>query len=336
MGYLNDISAAAKSVNLPFEKFSGCKILVTGATGLIGSCLVKVLMNVPEMDFDVYASGRNEERAKALFGEFWEKERFHFIKIDVMESVNSGITFHYIIHAASYAGPADFQSHPVGIIKTNIIGLSNLLDYGRNNGLRRLLYVSSGEVYGLGDGRVFDESYSGYVDCTSPRSCYPSAKRAAESLCVAYGQEYGIECVIARPCHVYGPEFTERDNRAYAQFIRNARNGNDIVMNSAGSQLRSWCYVVDCASALLHILLLGHPGEAYNVADDNSVVSVRQFAQACADIAGVKMICPDSFNPTDIASRQSVYSVGKLSSLGWAPMTALADGILNSIDYCER
>ena len=79
---------------------------------------------------------------------------------------------------------------------------------------------------------------------------------------MCYAAEYGVDVVIGRPCHTYGPFFTESDNRAYAQFIRNAIAGEDIVLKSTGLQYRSWCYVVDCASALLHILLKGETGQA--------------------------------------------------------------------------
>ena len=310
----------AASAALPWEKLSGCNILITGATGLIGSCLVEVLMSRPEKYYHVYASGRNEERARKRFAEFADDERFHFVKYDVMEPLQSDVEFQYIIHAASNASPNFFVSNPVEIIKSNILGLSNLFDYGKAHGLRRLLYVSSGEIYGQGDGRIFTEDYSGYVDITSPRSCYPSSKRAAETLCVSYAQEYGIESVIARPCHVYGPNFTESDNRVYAQFIRNVLAGEDIVMKSTGEQCRSWCYVVDCVNGLLHILLKGENGQAYNIADECSNISIKELAELIAAICGKKVVF-DFPADTEKAGfnvvTKSIFSTQKLQSLGW-------------------
>ena len=99
--------------------------------------------------------------------------------------------------------------------------------------LKRFLYISTGEVYGEGDGRAFTEDYSGYVDCTKPRSCYPSSKRASETLCASYSSEYGLDVVIARPSHTYGPYFTESDNRVYAQFIRNGLKGGKVLAHSS-------------------------------------------------------------------------------------------------------
>ena len=275
---------------IPWHKLSGSKIFVTGATGLIGGCLVEALMMNPKRDYQVYASGRNMERALLRFRDFYNDTSFHFVQYDVLEPLTCDINFDYIIHAASNASPNFFVQKPVEIIKSNIEGVINLMDHGLHHGMKRFLYVSSGEVYGEGDGRVFTEDYSGYVDCSQPRSCYPSSKRAAETLCVSYAAEYGVDVVIARPCHVYGPCFTEQDNRVYAQFIRNVLNAENIVMKSSGEQFRSWCYVVDCVSALLHILLNGECGEVYNIADVESNISIRELAETIASIGGRKVV----------------------------------------------
>ena len=215
-GYIDDVKAVGQ-LDLPWNQLSGANILITGATGLIGGCLVEVLMSRQEKNYHVYAAGRNEERAKAKFKAYADDPQFHFVKYDVMQPLESNLQFDFIVHAASNASPNFFANSPVEVMKSNILGVANLMEYGMQHGMRRFLYVSSGEVYGEGDGRVFTEDYSGYVDCTLPRSCYPSSKRAAETFCVSYADEYGCDVVIARPCHVYGPGFTESDNRVYAQ-----------------------------------------------------------------------------------------------------------------------
>lgn len=320
--------------DLPWDTLTGCNILVTGATGLIGGCLVEVLMMNPRRDYQVYASGRNEGRAKARFKDYADNPAFHFVQYDVMQPLQSDVRFDYIIHAASSANPKTYATQPVEVMKANLEGVANLMEYGLNHGMKRFLYVSSGEVYGEGDGRVFTEDYSGYVNPTSPRSCYPSSKRAAETLCVSYAAEYGTDVVIARPCHVYGPYFTEQDNRVYAQFIRNVLRGEDIVMKSTGEQFRSWCYVVDCVSALLYILLKGTNGEAYNIADANSNISIRELAETIAAIGGRKVVIdlPNTdekrgFNPVT----KSVISTIKLESLGWGPQCHLLTGLTRTL-----
>lgn len=324
------------SLDLPWGELSGCNILIIGATGLIGSCLVDVLMLNPRKDYHVYASGRNEGRAKQRFAEYISDKMFHFVRYDVMYPLESDVDFHYIIHAASNASPNFFAKNPVEIMKSNINGIGNLMEYGLQHGLKRMLFVSSGEVYGEGDGRVFTEDYSGYVDITSPRSCYPSSKRAAETLCVSYMAEYGVDVVIARPCHTYGPNFTESDNRVYAQFIRNVLNGEDIVMKSHGEQFRSWCYVVDCISALLYILLKGEKGEAYNIADADSNISIRELAEIVANVTGKRVILDV---PDEVELRgynvvtKSIFSTEKIEVLGWQPLTHIKEGIEKTICF---
>lgn len=323
------------SQELPWEKLSGCNILVTGATGLIGGCLVETLMMNPGRDYHVYASGRNEERARKRFVDYANDRAFHFIRYDVMTPLESDVRFDFIIHAASNGSPNFFAQKPVEVMKSNLYGAVNLMEYGLLHGMKRMLFVSSGEVYGEGDGRVFSEDYSGYVDCTKPRSCYPTSKRAAETLCVSYADEYGADVVIARPCHTYGPHFTEQDNRVYAQFIRNVLCGEDIVMKSTGEQFRSWCYVVDCASALLYILLKGEKSHAYNIADDQSSISIRELAETVAKIGGKKVLIdvPDDNEKKgfNVVSK-SVFSTVKLEKLGWSPQTPIKDGIEHTIN----
>ena len=322
------------SQKLPWEKLSGCNILVTGATGLIGGCLIETLMMNPRRDYHVYASGRNEDRARKRFVNYANDKAFHFIRYNVMSPLECDVRFDYIIHAASNGSPNFFAQKPVEVMKSNLYGAVNLIEYGLSHGMKRMLFVSSGEVYGEGDGRVFTEDYSGYVDCTKPRSCYPTSKRAAETLCVSYVDEYGADVVIARPCHTYGPYFTEQDNRVYAQFIRNVLRGEDIVMMSTGEQFRSWCYVVDCVSALLYILLKGECNEAYNIADDQSNISIRELAEIIAEIGDRKVIIdvPNTkekkgFNPVT----KSVFSTNKLETLGWNVHTNIYEGLRNTI-----
>lgn len=332
--YFSDIDRAL-AAGLPLSQLDGCRILVTGATGLIGSCLVDMLMRPTEgRTWHVTAAGRNMQRARERFARYQGDARFALLPYDVNEPLSADERFDYIIHAASNASPNFFKNNPVEVITSNIQGVAHLMDYGLRHGMRRMLYVSSGEIYGVADKEEFSEHDSGYIDCTSVRSCYPSAKRAAETLCVSYAEEYATEVVIARPCHTYGPCFTESDNRAYAQFLRNALRGEDIVLKSRGEQLRSWIYVVDCASALLRILLQGTSGEAYNVADRQSVVTIRQLAEAISHAAGRQVVfdipdTPDGGNTTPI--KHAVFSTAKLESLGWRPLTSFSEAIEHTL-----
>lgn len=333
MSYTHDLALAAHAP-LPFEALEGRSILITGATGLIGGTLLEVLLARTDLHARFYALGRNAQRLRARLGEAWNDPRLTFISHNIEQPLEGDTPFDYIIHAASGASPKAFAEDPVGILRANIFATDHLLAYGLRHGLRRFLYVSSGEVYGEGDGRVFTEEYSGYVDPMQPRSCYPQAKRAAETLCAAYRQQTGIDTLVARPCHTYGPHFTESDTRVYAEFIRAARRGDDIVMKSRGEQYRSWVYVVDCATALLTILLKGEAGQAYNIADDGSNITIRELAEMIARMGAtrVRMELPTEaekavFNPV----KKSVFSAQRLKGLGWQPLHDMETSIRHSI-----
>lgn len=325
---------------LPWDQLDGCNILVTGATGLIGSAIIRTLMAQTGRKFQIYACGRNTERAHSLYQKYWNDETFHFIEYDVTNSLECNTIFHYIIDAASNASPNFFAQSPVEVMMANILGVHNLMQYGINHGMRRFLYISTGEIYGQGDGRVLTEDYCGYIPLLSARSCYPSSKRAAETLCSSYIAEYGTDAVIVRLSHVYGPGFTEQDNRVYAQFIRNVLRGEDIIMKSKGEQMRSWCYVDDCASAIMYALMHGKSGEAYNVADASSTISIKQLAEMIAEIGNKKVIVDmpseaekKGFNPVT----KSVFSTDKIESLGWKlSKGSMIDKMRKTIDICQN
>ncbi len=332
--YQEDVKRVAALFGLPWEQLSSKNILVLGATGLIGGCLVDLLMSHGGADYHVYAAGRNRERAQKRFAPYVESPFFHFFLFDVTEPVRTDLRFDYIVDAAGGASPQLYASDPVGVMKSNIFGVDNLLSFGVRHGLQKFVYVSSGEVYGEGDGRAFDEDDSGYVNPVEVRSCYPSAKRAAETLCVCYAHQYGVDVSIARPCHVYGPYFTETDNRVYAQFIRNVLRGEDIVLKSMGEAFRSWVYVVDCAAALLHIMLKGKNMEAYNIAHEESNVSIRALAELVAGLSNKKVVfdIPDDARQGKTTPiTKAVFSTSKLEALGWKPLFLLRQGLEHTI-----
>lgn len=328
----------AEIKDLPWEKLSGCNILVAGATGLIGSSFVDMLMRNSNKDYQVYALGRNAKRAQARFLRFKDDPAFHFLCDDVALPLARDESFHFIIHAASNGSPNFFANNPVEVMKSNLYGVSNLIEYGLTHDMKRFLYVSTGEVYGVNEAAVFDEDSYGYLDILDTRSCYPSSKRATETLAMCYAAEYGADVVVARPSHTYGPHFTESDNRVYAQFIRNVLNGDDIVVKSAGTQYRSWCYVEDCVSALLYILLKGKSGEAYNVADRSSVVTIRQLAEMIAHIAGRKVVMQvpsDNEKKGFTPIKHAVFDTAKLEALGWSVRGTMDEKLRRTIDVCR-
>lgn len=340
------------SDGLNLERLRGSRILVVGATGLIGSCIVDVLMQNPDKCYQVIASGRNRNRAKQKFAAYWEDDCFSFIEMDVTQTVQENLEgqtnekacsyllerVDYIIDAASNASPNFFKLKPVEVMKANINGVSHLMEYGLEHGMRRMVYVSSGEIYGEGDGSEFTEMSSGYVDCASVRACYPSSKRAAETLCMSYVEEYHADVVIARLSHTYGPGFTESDNRVFAQFIRNVLRGEDIVLKSKGEAFRSWLYVVDAAHAILRLLMDGEKGNAYNVAHSESNISIRQLAELIAGKAHRKVVFDipeDALQGNTTPITKATFNTDKLKALGWKPLFDVEQGFEHTLAECS-
>lgn len=272
-----------QEVRIPdLQSLRGKNILVTGSTGLIGSALIELLLIYADRyDITIYAGSRSKVKFTSRFE---ANKNLYCLELDVTKPLASDLKFDYIIHAASGASPSAFSTDPVGVMKANLLGAANLLDYGISHGIERFLYLSTGEVYGEGCIDKWAEKDSGHVDPMSVRSCYPSSKRATETLCVAYARQFNIDTVVARLCHTYLPMFTKHDNRVYAQFIRNVLHGENVILKSKGEQYRSWIYVVDCVAALLYILVNGQSGEAYNVANEESNITIKQLAEVVANV----------------------------------------------------
>lgn len=316
------------------EKLFHASVMITGASGLIGSFMTDMLLELnrtADADITVYAIDLSEERMAARFAEV-KTEKLIFVEHNVNDLPDFDFSVDYIIHAASNAFPAAFNSDPVGTIMSNIQGTKYLLDYGRDHGAKRLLYISSGEVYGQGDLSLdsFAETYGGYVDPTEPRSCYPNSKRCAETLCVSYTKQFGLETVIVRPSHTFGANATKADNRANVQFINQAMAGEDIVLTSAGSQMRSYTYIADSASAIISVLTAGESGQAYNIANPVSRTTVAGLAQTIADETGVKLVFadPDAVQKAELSPiAKQVLCADKLEALGWKGSFTVTDGV---------
>lgn len=337
--YKSEIESIISEQYIDWKKLDGKSVLVTGATGLIGTALVDTLMHLnlyTDIKVNVYTLDINKEAVNIRFGEYMDNVNFHFVQYDISKPLPGGAEYHYIIHAAGNANPVLYAKDPVGTMTSNFLGTYNLLEYGRQHRLERMLYVSSGEVYGEhGEGIViFDEDYSGYVNPMLPRSCYPSAKRAAETMCVSYTAQYGIETVVVRPCHIYGPTQTPRDSRAVAEFIRNGVNGEDIIMKSTGDQVRTLCYVMDAVAAFFTVLLNGVSGNAYNISDDQFEISIRELAETVAAASGttMKIELPDDVQKSGFTTiSRGVLSSKKLKKLGWKCRSDIHSGIEKTI-----
>lgn len=218
--YQEDIRNVASS-SLPWENLKNSSVLISGATGLIGSFLVDVIMHqnqVLGLQCNVYALGRSEEKAKVRFGYCYDSEWFQFIPYDINKPfVRDDIgDVDYVLHLASNTHPVAYATDPIGAITTNIIGTQNMLDFAYVHHAKRCAFASSNEVYGenRGDVEKFNEAYCGYIDCNTMRAGYPESKRCGEALCQAYIKQKEMDIVIPRLTRSYGPTMLMNDTKA--------------------------------------------------------------------------------------------------------------------------
>lgn len=329
MGYRDSIKSVLKELTISYGS-----ILVTGATGLIGSCIIDILLeaNKNGAKFKIYAMSRSEEKITNRFS----GKVIPFIQ-DVILPIKSDNDFDFIIHCASNADPRSYSTNPVETILTNIIGNENILNYCKEHKSTKMLLTSTFEVYGAIEGvSIYKENMSGIIDQTILRNGYPESKRSCELLLRSYVDEYDVNAVIVRLPSVYGPTMLKSDSKAHAQFIKNAIEHKNIVLKSKGEQIRSYTYVVDIASGIFKVLFEGEKGDIYNIANENSIASISDVATICAEIAGTKVVfdLPDEVESKGFSkSKDCILDNGKIKKLGWNAKYSLRDGLLETIDY---
>lgn len=335
--YINDLKLSQNTVpNL--KKIYNSHILITGATGLVCSAIVDfllVLNDTVNANIKIYLAARSEEKALQRFGNKLKRADIVFVAYDALKIIKWNYELDYIIHGASPANPYLYVKQPVETMFANIIGLKNIFEYAVKHKTKRVLFISSSEVYGNKDSSSpYKEMDYGFVDITNPRACYPSAKRACETLSAAYHDEYGVDCVNVRLGHIYGPTATRTDTRASSQFFYDVIDAHDIIMKSAGLQKRSYCYVADCVSAIITVLINGEVATAYNISNSRSIVTIRELAEMIALISGQHVRYA---NPTDAETRgynlmtNSSLDGTWLEKLGWQGYFDLQTGVTHTI-----
>lgn len=326
------------------DELAGKRVMITGCTGLICSAVVDVLIRWNETHAGkvrILAAGRNKKKVEDRFAPYKKNEWFVFVPYDA-SSIGNNLILHcdYIIHGASNASPNKIVREPVETMLSNFLGVKCLLDFVREKGSKRLLYISTSEVYGKKEHdkpSKIDEY--GWIDLLNPRSSYSIGKCAAETLCASYYDEYGVESVIIRPGHIYGPTAVESDNRVSSAWAYAVAHGEDIVMKSDGSQIRSYCYCLDSASAILKVLLRGKTIHAYNISNPESIINIRGMAEILAKSAGVKLkveLPTDAekkgFNPMSNSSLDST----ELLALGWRGLFDAERGFSHTVEILNQ
>lgn len=341
--YANEICRLAKEERL-WSRLDGKTVFLSGATGMIGACLTDLIMQhnlLTEHPIRLIACSRNAQTAAERFGRYMGKETFRYISCDINEPIPECGTVDYMIHAASNTHPRQYAADPIGTIEANVRGTQNLLDYAVSHTCRRFCFLSSVEIYGenRGDVEKFDEGYLGYLDCNTLRAGYPESKRLGETLCNAYREKYGLAFAIPRLSRTYGPTMLPSDSKAIAQFIRKAATGEDIVLKSEGNQKYSYCFVTDAAAGILYTMLFGEPGRAYNVADKESDITLKELSAILAGIAGTNVVFElpeESEKKGYSAATKAMLDACALEALGWQACVHLQEGLRCTVESLRQ
>lgn len=340
-------------INIDWSRLEGKKVLITGGTGLVGYGIARYLLHRNEKfnsGIDVNVMARDESCIREKFSEFLGSPSFTYMCQDIRDTLSDEYKADYIIHAAGKGAPAFFVKNPLEILDVSYTGTKNVLDYAGRVHAEKVVYISSGEVYGIlkdtetkaAGSRIKEygmtEDQCANIDILKSRSCYAVGKAMAENLCVCYGEKNDVNVNIARLCHTYGADILADESRVIFQFMRNVLNGEDVVLKSEGLQKRSYCHINDVVKGIMYILLYGSRGEAYNVSNRESVVSIRELAELIAGIKNKRVVYGQQSIEEKSGNSNIEFAVlnsEKLERLGYRPTIGLNEGLKEVIRIRE-
>jgi UDP-glucuronate decarboxylase len=304
------------------------RIVVTGGAGFLGSHLCERLIDEGHdvICLDNFFTGRRENIFHLL-----NNRRFELLRHDVIEPVLLEVD--QIYNLACPASPIHYQYNPVKTVKTNVMGMINMLGLAKRV-RARILQASTSEVYGDPNIHPQPESYWGNVNCIGIRSCYDEGKRLAETLMMDYHRQNNVDIRIARIFNTYGPRMLENDGRVVSNFITQALRGEELTVYGKGEQTRSFCYVDDLIEGLIRLMNtegifepvnLGNPGE----------FTIRELAEEVAKACRREVKITYEPLPQDDPQQRKPDITRAQNLLGWEPGIPLHDGLKRTVAYFE-
>ena len=327
-----DIEQVNSCKFIDWNKIDNHSFLITGATGMIGSNLIKILGR-RNRNIKFVLPVRNVDKAKKILE---NTDNIKFISTNI-ENFEYDEDVDYVIHAASPTKSMFFVENPVETLNTSVMGTSAVLNYCRNHSVKSYVYTSSMEMYGITSNQLVSESDIGYIDLLNVRSSYSEGKRTSELYSYAYFKEYGIPIKIARLAMTFGAGLLENENRVYKYFCDCILNKKNIVLKSSGNTIVNYCYITDAILAILKILIDGNDGNAYNVCADSDKMTIKDCAEYLIDKYSDNRISKLEFDISDFnefaPENHMVLKNEKIKSLGWEPKYNLKEGYDRLIRY---
>lgn len=299
------------------------RVLVTGGAGFIGSHLCTRLLSRGDevLCADNLSSGRLDNVAHLVGA-----RGFRFVRHDIIEPAFFDVE--QIYNLACPAAPRQYQHDPIATIKTNTVGVLNVLELADRT-RARVVQSSTSEVYGDPDVHPQREDYRGSVNCFGPRACYDEGKRLAEALCYEYCARRGVSVRVARIFNTYGPRMAENDGRVVSGFIWQALRGQPLTVYGTGEQTRSFCYVDDLVDGLIRLMHVD-PGGPINLGNPDEH-TVMALAELVLELTGVRVPIIREPLPVDDPRRRRPDVALAERVLGWRPTTPVREGIRRTI-----
>lgn len=281
-----DLNEILDQTRIVWPELKDAQIFITGGTGFIGRWLLESIKFANEslnLGIKVTILTRNISSYQLKAKELVNYEAFKFIEGNVCDFVSPNGDFSHVIHAATDASADLNENNPLQMFNTVIKGTQRVLDFSVEKKVKRVLFLSSGAVYGQQPWEMENvpESWMGGPNPVDPRATYAEAKRAAEMLCAIYQKQFGLQIAISRIFALLGPFLSLDIHFAAGNFIRDAIQGKKVVVNGNGLPQRSYLYASDLTIWLLHMLVHAQSCKPYNVGSDESI-SVRDLAEKIA------------------------------------------------------
>lgn len=333
---IQDVKDIIDRLGARWQDFAGKTILITGATGLIGSMLTRSILYLNKeknANIKVILVVRSGQSARDLF-EIDEKVVIYEQK-DITDILDIDDNVDYIVHTASPANSKYYVEEPVETIDAIYTGNKNVFELGKEKKVSKIVSISSMEVYGTQDDRVVDESDVGIINLYNVRSSYPLGKQVAEFCGYAYFAEYGVPVISLRLAMCFGAGQKANDRRVHKIFCDAGLRGEDIEVRSSGKTVVNFVYSADAILSILLLLLDGEPGEAYNVAGDSKNYTIMDMAKYIAKVTRVNVehnYSPEvRFEPDNLMR----LNAEKIRSLGWKPKYNIEEALDRYLEYLK-